>query len=42
MNWTRGLAEEVVTIDVFQIHETAGFAGGQNVRCKCKTEIKKT
>lgn len=46
LNWTRGLAEEVVRsyriIGVFQIHETAGFPGGQNVRYKCKREIKKT
>ena len=46
VNWTRCLAEEVVRsyriIDVFQIHETAGFAGGQHVRYKCKREIKKT
>ena len=46
VNWTRGLTVEVVRgyriIDVFRIHETTGFPGGQNVRYKCKREIKKT
>ena len=46
VNWIRGLTVEVVRgyriTDIFRIHETTGFPCGQNVRSKCKREIKKT